>query len=59
MVIQLVILRINGGKGLDEAWRNEGEAVEKALVGHYFSSMTGGVEAQVRERTAGGVDWES
>ena len=58
MVIQLVILRINDGNGLDEAGRNEGEAVEMALVGHYFSSMTDGVEVQVREETAGGVDWE-
>ena len=57
MVIQLVILKINDSKGLDEAGRNEGEAVEKALVGHYFS-MTGGVEVQVREKTARGVDWE-
>lgn len=50
MVIQLVILEINGGKGLDEAWRNEGEAEEKALVGHYLSSMTGRVEVQVDSR---------
>ena len=59
MFIQLVILRINDGKGLDEAWRNEGEAVEEALVGHCFSSLTGSVDVQIRERMAEGVDRES
>lgn len=58
MVIQLVILRINDGKGLDEAWRNEGEVVEEALVGHCFSGLTGSVDVQVKERIAGGVDRE-